>query len=253
MAGLRGVFSRMSPERAEAAGRRLGLLYRRVDGRRRELARANIARAFPEQVAGGGRRALPRRLRALRRARDGAPARVRPPGRRGRRPRRVPRRPRRARGAPLGPRRPLPHRPSRQLGVLRARDGRERPDGVRRRPPARQPSPRRAPHRACARATGTRSSRSTTPRAACSARFGAAASSASSRTSTWARPTGSPSPSSGGRPRRPRPSPGSSTAPKRSSCPPPRSASPRRATASIVERVLDVRSLPARGARASPR
>jgi KDO2-lipid IV(A) lauroyltransferase len=48
---LRRVFARMSPERAEAAGRRLGLAYRRVDARRRELARANIARAFPEMSA----------------------------------------------------------------------------------------------------------------------------------------------------------------------------------------------------------
>lgn len=52
VAALRGVFSRMSPERAEAVGRRLGLAYRRVDGRRRELTRANIARAFPEMPAG---------------------------------------------------------------------------------------------------------------------------------------------------------------------------------------------------------
>jgi Kdo2-lipid IVA lauroyltransferase/acyltransferase len=49
---LRRVFARMTPERAEAAGRRLGLLYRRVDRRRRELARANIARAFPEMSSG---------------------------------------------------------------------------------------------------------------------------------------------------------------------------------------------------------
>jgi KDO2-lipid IV(A) lauroyltransferase len=49
---LRGVFSRMSPERAEALGRRLGLAYRRFDRRRRELTRANIARAFPEKSAG---------------------------------------------------------------------------------------------------------------------------------------------------------------------------------------------------------
>ncbi len=41
----------MSPERAEAVGRRLGLAYRRVDARRRELARANIAAAFPEKSA----------------------------------------------------------------------------------------------------------------------------------------------------------------------------------------------------------
>ena len=52
VAALRGAFSRMSPERAEAVGRRLGLAYRRVDGRRRELTRANIARAFPEMPAG---------------------------------------------------------------------------------------------------------------------------------------------------------------------------------------------------------
>ncbi len=48
---LCGVFSRMSPEHAEAVGRRLGLAYRRVDGRRRELARANIAHAFPGKSA----------------------------------------------------------------------------------------------------------------------------------------------------------------------------------------------------------
>lgn len=51
VSALRGVFSRMPPERAEAAGRRLGLAYRRVDGRRRELARANIAAAFPGKTA----------------------------------------------------------------------------------------------------------------------------------------------------------------------------------------------------------
>ena len=49
VAALRGVFARMAPESAEAVGRRLGLVYRRVDRRRRELARANIARAFPER------------------------------------------------------------------------------------------------------------------------------------------------------------------------------------------------------------
>jgi KDO2-lipid IV(A) lauroyltransferase len=47
VSALRGIFARMPPERAEEIGRRLGLAYRRVDGRRRELARANIARAFP--------------------------------------------------------------------------------------------------------------------------------------------------------------------------------------------------------------
>jgi KDO2-lipid IV(A) lauroyltransferase len=46
---LRGVFAGMTPERAETSGRRLGLLYRRIDRRRRELARTNIARAFPEK------------------------------------------------------------------------------------------------------------------------------------------------------------------------------------------------------------
>lgn len=51
VAVLRGVLGRTTPERAEAAGRRLGLLYRRVDARRRELARANVARAFPEKAA----------------------------------------------------------------------------------------------------------------------------------------------------------------------------------------------------------
>lgn len=51
VSALRGVFGGMTPERAEAAGRRLGLAYRRVDRRRREVARANIARAFPEKSA----------------------------------------------------------------------------------------------------------------------------------------------------------------------------------------------------------
>lgn len=54
VAALRGVFSRMSPESAEAAGRRLGLLYRRVDARRRELARTNILRAFPQMTPAEG-------------------------------------------------------------------------------------------------------------------------------------------------------------------------------------------------------
>jgi KDO2-lipid IV(A) lauroyltransferase len=54
VAALRGVFSRMSPESAEAVGRRLGLFYRRVDGRRRELARTNIARAFPQMTSAEG-------------------------------------------------------------------------------------------------------------------------------------------------------------------------------------------------------
>jgi KDO2-lipid IV(A) lauroyltransferase len=49
VSALRGVFARMTPEVAEAAGRRLALAYRRVDRRRRELAHANIAKAFPEK------------------------------------------------------------------------------------------------------------------------------------------------------------------------------------------------------------
>lgn len=44
---LRGAFARVPPERAEAIGRQLGLAYRRLDRRRRELARVNIASAFP--------------------------------------------------------------------------------------------------------------------------------------------------------------------------------------------------------------
>ena len=42
------VLARKTPEAAEATGRALGRLYRRLDRRRRSLARANLARAFPE-------------------------------------------------------------------------------------------------------------------------------------------------------------------------------------------------------------
>jgi KDO2-lipid IV(A) lauroyltransferase len=38
-----------SPEGAAAFGRRLGLFYRRLDGRRRRLAEANVAAAYPEK------------------------------------------------------------------------------------------------------------------------------------------------------------------------------------------------------------
>jgi KDO2-lipid IV(A) lauroyltransferase len=42
-----GSFVRSSPEDAEARGRSLGLLYRRLDAGRRRLAEANVAAAFP--------------------------------------------------------------------------------------------------------------------------------------------------------------------------------------------------------------
>ena len=51
VSALGGILSRVSPERTEAAGRRLGLAYRRVDRRRRDLAHANIAHAFPEKTS----------------------------------------------------------------------------------------------------------------------------------------------------------------------------------------------------------
>ena len=48
-AGAAGAaLAKMTPEAAEALGRALGRLYLRVDSRRRNLARANLARAFPE-------------------------------------------------------------------------------------------------------------------------------------------------------------------------------------------------------------
>jgi KDO2-lipid IV(A) lauroyltransferase len=49
------LFARLlrgSPEGAEAFGRRLGRLYRLLDGRRRRLAEANVAFAFPEKTPG---------------------------------------------------------------------------------------------------------------------------------------------------------------------------------------------------------
>jgi KDO2-lipid IV(A) lauroyltransferase len=45
---LGAVLARKTPEAAESTGRALGRLYRRLDGSRRNLARANLARAFPE-------------------------------------------------------------------------------------------------------------------------------------------------------------------------------------------------------------
>ncbi len=48
LAGAFGSWlARKTPEAAEAAGRALGRHYRRLDGRRRSLARENLARAFP--------------------------------------------------------------------------------------------------------------------------------------------------------------------------------------------------------------
>lgn len=44
---LGAVLARKTPEAAEATGRALGRLYRRLDARRRNLARTNLARAFP--------------------------------------------------------------------------------------------------------------------------------------------------------------------------------------------------------------
>ncbi|MEO8587370.1 MAG: lysophospholipid acyltransferase family protein [Acidobacteriota bacterium] len=45
---LGAALARKTPAAAEATGRSLGRLYRRLDARRRNLARANLARAFPE-------------------------------------------------------------------------------------------------------------------------------------------------------------------------------------------------------------
>jgi KDO2-lipid IV(A) lauroyltransferase len=53
-AGVAGAaLAKMTPEGAEAFGRSLGRLYLRLDGRRRTLARANIARAFPDLPSDG--------------------------------------------------------------------------------------------------------------------------------------------------------------------------------------------------------
>lgn len=49
LAGALGaVLARRTPEAAESAGRAMGRLYRHLDARRRNLARTNLARAFPE-------------------------------------------------------------------------------------------------------------------------------------------------------------------------------------------------------------
>jgi len=49
LAGALGaVLARTTPEAAESTGRALGRLYRHLDARRRNLARTNLARAFPE-------------------------------------------------------------------------------------------------------------------------------------------------------------------------------------------------------------
>lgn len=46
------LVSRLTPEGAEALGRRLGGLYRMVDGKRRRLAEGNLAGAFPGKSVG---------------------------------------------------------------------------------------------------------------------------------------------------------------------------------------------------------
>jgi KDO2-lipid IV(A) lauroyltransferase len=49
LAGAFGAFlARKTPEAAESTGRALGRVYRHLDARRRNLARTNLARAFPE-------------------------------------------------------------------------------------------------------------------------------------------------------------------------------------------------------------
>ncbi len=54
LAGAAGaVLARRTPETAEASGRALGRLYHRLDGKRRNLARENLARAFPELPPAG--------------------------------------------------------------------------------------------------------------------------------------------------------------------------------------------------------
>lgn len=45
---LGAALARKTPEAAESTGRALGRLYHRLDARRRNLARTNLARAFPE-------------------------------------------------------------------------------------------------------------------------------------------------------------------------------------------------------------
>ena len=51
MALARALVRRGTVEGAEAAGRRLGRLYRVFDRRRRDLAEENLALAFPEKSA----------------------------------------------------------------------------------------------------------------------------------------------------------------------------------------------------------
>lgn len=51
--GLGARLARRTPEAAEAFGHALGRLYLRLDGRRRNLARANLAAAFPELPRAG--------------------------------------------------------------------------------------------------------------------------------------------------------------------------------------------------------
>src|SRR5450759_1758405 len=45
---LGAALARKTPEAAESTARALGRLYRHLDARRRNLARTNLARAFPE-------------------------------------------------------------------------------------------------------------------------------------------------------------------------------------------------------------
>src|SRR5512132_2102419 len=53
-AGAAGtVLAKMTPEAAESSGRALGRLYMRLDERRKNLARANLARAFPDLPPAG--------------------------------------------------------------------------------------------------------------------------------------------------------------------------------------------------------
>ena len=51
--GAGAALARMAPEGAEAFGRALGRAYLRLDERRQNLARANLARAFPELPSAG--------------------------------------------------------------------------------------------------------------------------------------------------------------------------------------------------------
>src|ERR1035437_9065685 len=44
---LGAALARKTPEAAESTGRALGRLYRHLDARRQNLARTNLARAFP--------------------------------------------------------------------------------------------------------------------------------------------------------------------------------------------------------------